>query len=308
MTVIPSDGVWSLAERNQYFIACQPGHIKLFVEQCAADLARDPQSPPIWVLMAMNDLAIDSVSEMDVIEQALDLGIRLLIDSGVFWLTNRHKRAHGLTMDQALSLAPDEIDGFDWLLDRYVRVHDRFADRMWGIIELDQGGADRKRETRAHLRSLGINPIPVYHPMLDGWEYFDELASTNDRICFGNVVQASAPMRHRLLMTAYERKRAYPHLWIHLLGYSLNETLHAAPVESCDSSSWNAGARWGRQGDKAMLAAVGQLERGFTYNRGDLEGLEKATNLGCVIARLADMSWRDHLDRLEEVMGHDEFR
>lgn len=128
-------------------------------------------------------------------------------------------RAHGLTMDQALSLAPDDIDGFDWLLDRYVRVHDRFADRMWGIIELDQGGADRKRETRAHLRSLGINPIPVYHPMLDGWEYFDELASTNDRICFGNVVQASVPMRHRLLMTAYERKRAYPHLWIHLLGY-----------------------------------------------------------------------------------------
>ena len=58
--------------------------------------------------------------------------------------------------------------------------------------------------------SLGLKPIPVYHPLLDGWDYFDELAAQYDRICFGNIVQAPAATRIRLLHTLWERHRRYP--------------------------------------------------------------------------------------------------
>lgn len=302
--MIATDGDWSLTERNRYFLACMPREIKMFLDA-------DDTRPPLWALMAVNDLNIDLPDEMAVIDRALDAGVRLLIDSGVFWLTNRHKRAHGMTMDEALGLHPTEVDGFDWLLDRYVRLHERFGDRMWGMIELDQGGADRKRETRAHLHSLGIHPIPVYHPLLDGWEYFDELAAGNDRMCFGNIVQAAPTIRQRLLATAWERKRQYPHLWIHLLGYSLHNTLNACPVESCDSSSWKGGARWGREADKAMMTPVGSLGAGFIYDLADTERIEqrnKSLHLGALIARSADIGWRDHLDRLEGVLNTDDFR
>ena len=291
-----------MTERNQYFLACHPQNVSVLIEDMIDG------APPFWLLMANNDLNPDNEKDMTLVERALDAGTKLLIDSGVFWLTNRHKRAHGMTMDEALSLHPTEVDGFEWLLDRYVRIHNRFGERMWGMIELDQGGAERKRETRSRLHALGIHPLPVYHPLLDGWDYFDELATTHDRMCFGNIVQASAGVRERLLQTAWERKRAYPHLWIHVLGYSLNPNLHAAPIESCDSSTWKQGERWGAESDKAMLAKIGTLDRSYTYPLGDIVQHDRATRLGALISRSATHSWRDHLTRLEGVLGYDEFR
>jgi hypothetical protein len=47
-----------------------------------------------------------------------------------------------------------------------------YADRLSGYTELDQGGRDHKRRTRTRLHDLGLNPIPVYHPFNDGWDYF----------------------------------------------------------------------------------------------------------------------------------------
>ena len=62
------------------------------------------------------------------------------------------------------------------------------------------------------LEQMGLRPIPVYHPFNDGWDYFDYLAERYDRICFGNVVQADRETRKRLVATAWERHRKYPHL------------------------------------------------------------------------------------------------
>jgi len=47
--------------------------------------------------------------------------------------------------------------------DRYLAVNKRLGDKVWGYMELDQGGAKNKRITRAKLHDLGINPIPVWH-------------------------------------------------------------------------------------------------------------------------------------------------
>ena len=108
---------------------------------------------------------------------SLSSPLRRFIDSGVFNLSTRHAAKHDLTMDQALALAPTEIDGFDELFAKYVRLVTELGDKVWGYIEIDQGGKANKIKTRARLEELGLRPIPVYHPFNDGWDYFGEIAA-----------------------------------------------------------------------------------------------------------------------------------
>ncbi len=195
------------------------------------------------VLIAVNE--IKTPADVAMVDKLCDTR-KVLLDSGIFNLTMGHAKRHGTSMDQALRLAPEEIDGFGELWDRYAAVSTRFADRLWGVIELDQGGKENKPRTRARIESeLGIVPMPVYHPLLDGWGYYDQLAAGYDRMCFGNLVKAAPPVRLRLIHTASERARAYPHLWTHLLGVYPNENLLGMPLRgSCDSSSWLTSLRW----------------------------------------------------------------
>lgn len=220
----------------------------------------DPKEPPVYfiasnveslvsgakahthLLVAVNELG--SQANVDQIKRFVDEGYKVFIDSGVFWLTNEHARKHNMRMDEVLALAPTAIDGFDELYQRYSSLIADIGDRVWGYIEIDQGGKENKRKTRAKLEKQGFRPIPVYHPLVDGWDYFDELATKYDRICFGNVVQADPPTRKRLIATAWERRRQYPNLWIHLLGVTPSELLAAFPINSCDSSTWLRLARW----------------------------------------------------------------
>lgn len=57
----------------------------------------------------------------------------------------------------------------------YVEIIRKFENDAWGCIEIDQGGRENKIKTRAMLEGMGLRPIPVYHPFLDGWDYFDYL-------------------------------------------------------------------------------------------------------------------------------------
>jgi GTP cyclohydrolase I len=206
----------------------------------------------------------------DELNVRLDAGNLMLFDSGIFWLTQNHMRNHpGVTMDEALALAPDEIDGFHDLWDVYVDTVREHEDRLWGYIELDQGGSVNKRKTRAKLEKLGLRPIPVYHPLNDGWDYFDELCSEYDRVCFGNIVQANSRTRKHLLATLWERKRRYPNVWVHVLGLTPNEVTTVYPVNSCDSSSWSYAIRYGAHnspGAHAMGDAFGKFPTSFSYN------------------------------------------
>jgi len=198
-----------------------------------------------YVLVAVNELF--TAGRRESLDKILDDPNRkVLLDSGIFNLTNGHAKRHDMTMDMALSMAPDDIDGFDRLWDNFGEIATQYQDRLWGIIELDQGGKTYKPHTRARIeQDFGIIPMPVLHPLLDGWDYYDDLAENYDRICVGNIVQASPPVRMRLIHALYEHAHGHLNTWHHLLGYTPNELLHSLPIRgSADSSSWLTGLRW----------------------------------------------------------------
>lgn len=238
-------------ERNIYFLAAN------------IDQVRKTESGSYrHFLLAMNDL---SGTDLEV-SRLKEYGARnkIFVDSGIFALTNEHKRRHGTTMDEALALPPEEVDGFGDLLEKYIEINRKIGSESWGYIELDQGGRDNKIRTRARLEDAGLNPIPVYHPLNDGWDYFDYLAERYDRICFANVVQANKPTRKRLIATAWHRHRKYPKLWIHLLGYTPDESLYALPINSGDSSTWVGSVRWSRNICRTAGKAIGALPLNFS--------------------------------------------
>lgn len=237
-----SGGTFNRDEPPVYFLASNPEMIR--------------RSEARHILVAVNE--ISTKKAVDTFEALLDEGRQVMLDSGIFNLASEHARNNNVTHDEALSMPPEEIDGFDKLWDQYGNITTKYADRLWGIVELDQGGIANKPRTRARIeKELGITPIPVYHPLLDGWDYYDTLATGYDRICFGNIVQASPPDRLRLAYTAYERGKQYPYLWTHLLGMTPNQNILAMPFRgSMDSSSWLAPARWPHSWRAtAMLAA-----------------------------------------------------
>jgi len=59
-------------------------------------------------------------------------------------------------------------------------------------------------------------------------------------------VQAGSADRKRLLATLAERRQRWPNLWVHGLGLTPSTLTVAYPMDSCDSSTWLAGARWGQ--------------------------------------------------------------
>jgi hypothetical protein len=285
-------GTFDPNEENIYFLASGTGRLAV--------------AEPLYdhLLVAVNELENDGA--LDLIEQWCDRGKKVFIDSGIFHLTQQHAKAHGCNMDQALALPPDEIDGFGELLERYIAIYRRLGDKCWGFIELDQGGRENKIKTRAKLEGMGLNPIPVYHPFNDGWDYFDYLAERYDRICFGNVVQADRATRKHLVATAWERHRKYPNLWIHLLGLTPNEWLNAMPINSGDSSSWLVGVRWA-DSHKARCAGktFSSYPLNFRYELGSDAaspvGADKAVALAAYESRMNMLNWRHYLNAFREL-------
>jgi hypothetical protein len=201
-----------------------------------------PRCFPRNALLAINEIANEG---SDAWRCLLAPEYRLFIDSGIFNLTMKHARSHNVSMDTALSLAPNEIDGFQPLFDKYLEIVTSNESNLWGYVELDQGGRDNKIATRTRLEThYGLRPIPVFHPLNDGWDYLDFLLSNYDRICVGNIVKASWPLRIRLLAEIARRWKAHPDVWIHALGLSPQGTANTFRPTSCDSSSWCGPMKW----------------------------------------------------------------
>jgi hypothetical protein len=262
---------------------------------------------PPYVLVAVNDVMTERDEALHLVTH-LDEGRSVLLDSGVFALANGHRKANGGSLADALNLAPEQLDGFAELFERYVDLCQRHGDRLWGYIELDQGGAVNKRRTRARLEAAGLVPIPVYHPLNDGWDYFDELACGYDRMCVGNVVHAKSADRVRVLHTLWERHRAYPDLWIHVLGLTPNEYCLAAPPDSCDSSTWLTPLRWPAvRTETAMLHPARDLGPQFTYDldNPDAPGKDRtdAFNLCAAGVIHLGIAWRHAERRITELSG-----
>lgn len=283
-------GAWSADEENIYFIA-----------SAASNLDNESHD---HVLIAVNELMTDG--QLNIIKGFIDDGKSILLDSGIFNLTNEHKRKHGISMNQALALPPDQIDGFDVLYNRYREVIDEIGEQVWGYIELDQGGREQKILTRQKLEKNGYQPMPVYHPLNDGWDYFDYLAERYDRICFGNIVQADLATRLRLIHTAWKRSKKYPKLWIHVLGMTANQWLLALPIKSCDSSTWISSLRWGTLNAPTANAPFSNLDSGYIYRRDvktdDPRGWDKGNALSAYNAHFRQEVWRAALrDRRENL-------
>lgn len=289
-------GRFNPREKNIYFIAGNAGSFEK-----AWEINHH-------VLIAVNEIAGEE-SRNFLEHVALDQRKRLFLDSGVFNLAMTYARKHKVSHNVGLSMAPDDIDGFSDLFEKYVETVKSYAKHLWGYIEIDQGGRDNKIKTRARLEALGLTPIPVYHPFHDGWDYFDYLAERYDRICFGNVVKATMPERRRLVATAWERHRKYPDLWIHFLGLSPNHWLNAFPMNSGDSSTWLSPIRWPSFNVHADGMRAGALGRGYYYQRGtDSEsprGQSKALQFLAYQARMNMLGWRAHLQDMQIVCKMD---
>lgn len=245
------------------------------------------------VLIPVNQM--DSEKLFSDVKEAIDRGVHVMLDSGIFSLTQAYAAKHGVSMDVALKVPPDKIDGFDDLMAIYMRVARELGPTSWGYVELDQGGRENKIKMRASLEEQGLRPIPVYHPLNDGWDYFDYLAERYDRICFGNVVEANKFTRHRLLTTAFERAARYPHLWVHTLGVTPNEWVTAVQLHSSDSSSWEGLYRWGTGSIRCAGEVFGEWPPQFVpkHSTGDRQPIgsadsvyTKATSLAAVEAEL----------------------
>ena len=279
-------GDWDSTDKNLYFAANVPS------------LMSETAKTTDHLLVAINEINATYEQKVDA---WIAQGKKVFIDSGVFNLASEHARAHGVSHNVGLGMAPDDIDGFDALLEKYCSVLGRIGDRCWGYIEIDQGGRDNKIKTRNRLEALGLNPIPVYHPLIDGWDYFDELASEYDRICVGNLVQASVPVRRRIIRTIWQRRQAYPGLWIHLLGVSPNQLFVAYPMDSCDSSSLSALTRWPVSASITINTPIGlepgpPLSEDYVYKLGAdkfaPDGYAKAHRVGAYNASMLRRNWK----------------
>lgn len=261
-------GNWHPDASAIYFCAANLGSIRL-----AEDLHP-------YVLVAVNELPPADTSDLD---RLLKKKACVFIDSGVYSLAAETARVRGITHDVALRLPLEELRGFHELFEKYVSVAKAYGDRVWGIVEVDLGGRDQKRKTRTKLEAMGLRPIPVYHPLNDGWDYLDELLGQYDRICIGNIVNASRYVRKRIIATIWERKmRRNPSCWIHLLGLTMNEWLMAYPINSCDSSSWLSCVRWGGYIEKTSQRSVGHLPKNFQYKPGDMATHQKGVRMAAV--------------------------
>jgi len=278
-----------------------------FLASNIVTLSIGPAGRHPYLLVALNEIYTPA-DEQTLLDWVQQYDTKLLLDSGVFNLAVSHAQKTGISLNQAFGAQPESVEGFDALFEKYVSTVKRMETHLWGYIEIDFGGADGKRETRARLESLGLSPIPVYHPLNDPPEYFDELASRYDRLCVGNLAKASSSTRKGLMATLFERARAYPHLWIHLLGLTPNEWFNAYPFASCDSSGWMCGLRWtDSDRDRAMLKTCGSMGRDFAYVRGSPtngpKGHSKANALAAYRAAMNLRNWRAHMGALNDVFS-----
>lgn len=214
-------------------------------------------------LFAMNYL---DNSGFEYIEKISPMGKNVLIDSGIFNLASDYSRKHGIPIREAFTKDPEKIDGFNDLFDKYVETIRVYGKYLWGYIELDIGGQQSKIRIRRQLENLGLRPIPVYHPLADEDNYFENLCDKYDRIAVGNIVDSSGYFKKKIIWNIDKRRKKYPDLWIHFLGMSLNTNCFPFKIDSCDSSEPSLPVRFARLSQKVLLRSESGLDRDHFIN------------------------------------------
>lgn len=263
------------------------------------------------LLKGVNDLLSNEETATKIIGD-VEAGATLMVDSGAYFLASRHSKQHDVPLPECFAMPPEQLDGFADLWTGYLRWCAILEPTCWGYVEVDLGGTDAKRRNRAQCEARGLRPIPVYHPLTDPPSYFDELCAGYDRVAVGQMVSLKRAQRVRMMATLWERRRRYPHVWIHLLGVTPSEHVLAYYADSVDSSGWLNAMRWSAAGDcQAMLASFGVLPAELAYERGSDQESESGRNRGALqAAREAAFrakTWRDSLSDLEALIGPSRF-
>lgn len=276
---------------HQYFLAGNMSDLTLFDGK--------------YQLIPLNEVKSDL--DVERLLGVLDSGKKVLLDSGVFALAQDFARDNGVDFQDALTVHPSKIPGYALLESQYRKVFEKVRSKIWGVIEIDFGGMEVKRETRKKMEGEGFRPIPVFHPLSDRKEYFFELAEGYDRLCIGNLAMLSAPARKRVIAWVWEESRRFPHLWVHLLGVTPSHICGAYPMHSMDSSAWLSSVRWetGYQ-ERASLVPFSVLHRDFAYVKGGAKAgvtsyYRQAKMLGVYGQVLCARGWHHQIARLQEL-------
>ncbi|MFA5416938.1 MAG: hypothetical protein WC341_00630 [Bacteroidales bacterium] len=270
-------GTFDPTSPNLYFIATDTYAMKITIHN---ELTRSLLIP----------IPILKKQDADLLKKWSKTGVNIMLDSGVYSLAQILVKK-GMTQTQAFGMTPEEIPGFFKLKNAYIQLIKEFENDIWGYVEIDFGGQENKKRVRAELEGIGLRPIPVFHPFNDKPEYFDELASTYDRICIGNIVYAETAERIRILHALFERKKKYEPLWIHLLGHTPNQNIYTFPMNSCDSTNWLSGSKHGTIKTTSGGFSVGFLEREYIYRKGNSESWEKIIKLMSYQASMIQTEW-----------------
>lgn len=225
-----TDGNWTMADSPAYFAAVVSAHFPAVSEVNQYLLVTAPD--------------IEGTGKVDTCETYCRNGGRLMVDSGIFGIAMAAAERRGVSHNEGLNTPPDQIEGWQEFVASWSRCIDRLRHLCWGYVEIDLGGTEQKRRTRAMLEEQGYRPIPVVHPLTDGWDYFEELASTYDRLCIGNLVKSDHATRIELLRGVAERRRGRRVQWIHALGVTPSPQWLGVRTESCDSTAHGSHLRW----------------------------------------------------------------
>jgi len=203
--------------------------------------------------------------------------LNLLIDSGIYNLANTISKKEKLTFTEALNINPERIPSFEAYYSNYIKTIKELEPHIWGYIELDIGGEKIKTKLRKQIEKDGLIPIPVWHPLIDGLNYLQQLLEEYDRICIGNLSYTSNNERMKILQTVFNiRNNIKNKTWIHALGMTPNTLLYTYPVESCDSSAWVSGIRFANLKVTGGAENFGTLSKKYLYNKQSKKHYEKA--------------------------------
>lgn len=239
------------------------------------------------ILVPLNDIPKTKTEKIKELQY-----LNLLVDSGIYNLANNLAKAKFMTFTEALSVNPNEIPGFEEYYSKYCEILATTESHIWGYVELDIGGEAIKTELRDRIEKDGLIPIPVWHPLIDSWEYFETLYHQYDRICIGNLSYTSNAQRMRILHKVCEYKATQTDQpWLHALGMTPNPTLYTYEIESCDSSAWVSGLKFATLKVSAGAENFGELNRTFLYNKNKPGDHKRAGLLANYDAYFRERNW-----------------
>lgn len=179
-------------------------------------------------LVAYPNLANNSIFRKEQ-ELGIDNGLKVFLDSGAFTV---------FTQGQT-------VDVYD-----YGRWVSKYEDKFELYANLDVIGYGKEsaegtwRNQRILEDEFGLSPLPVFHSGED-WSVLERyLEAGYDYIALGGLVGQGVSNLMPWLVQCFQMGEGAA--VFHAFGMTSNEPLYALPWYSADSSSWNAGWRYGR--------------------------------------------------------------